>query len=433
MTIAMKRQYMKAIYTRYHRSDKIQKGKILDEFCKVWSCHRKHALRTLNKPLQENRPLVRNNSRFTYGNNVIKIIEEVWQSSRYPWSVLLKKTIKTWLPHIRRKFATNTEIEKQLLSISSAQIDRRLKKRKLTLRKSIYGTTKPGAILKQNIPIKTKSWDIKKPGYLEIDLVAHCGASGAGNFANTLDMIDIASTWIERRAFLGKSQIAVCEAIDDVNKKLPFKMLGIDSDNGSEFINAHTYGYCSERNIKFTRSRAYKKNDNAHIEQKNFTHVRKPVGYARYDTLEVVNAINDLYQNELLWFDNLFQPSVKLKEKVRIGSKIKRKYYEAETPLDRLISLGGYDKDKVNYFVKLRKELNPFNLSENIQQKLNKIYEMANNSVKTVFCPKNVYKPQIIVRRAKHQIDTANSIKVFSDTIPKLKKMYKKEVLLQTR
>jgi hypothetical protein len=205
---------------------------------------------------------------------------------------------------------------KQPLSISPATIDRRAKTQKARTLKRLYGRTKPGTLLKHHIPIKTDSWNVKTSGFTETDLVSHSGNSAAGDFIHSLNVTDIHCTWVETRAVMGKSQIAVLNAMKDIQQALPFKLLGIDSDNGSEFINYHLKTFCDENKIQFTRGRPYKKDDNAHIEQKNWTHVRKIFGYERYDSKQAVEAMNDLYRNELRIFQNLFLPSMKLLDKL---------------------------------------------------------------------------------------------------------------------
>ena len=434
MKLALKREYMKEIYSRYHESSRKGKGKILDEFCKVYKCHRKHAIRALNRPLYDE-DRVKRKGKVKYLKQTISIIESVWEALGYLWSVRLKEALKIWIPYIRKRFKTTDEIEQQILTISAAQIDRRLKPKKYQLRKRIYGTTKPGAFLKQHIVIKTSGWDCREPGWLENDLVSYFGSNASGDFAYTLNAVDIASNWTSQRAILGKSQRVVCSALDEIIKSLPFSALGIDSDNGSEFINAHLLNYCDKNKLKFTRSREYKKNDNAHIEQKNFTHVRKIVGYARYDTQDAVDAMNELYKNELDLFQNLFQPSMKLQEKVRVGSKVKRVYDDAKTPLDRLIELNIYNKDKVAQLLNLRQSLDPFELSQTIEQKLKTIYDLANKSVRVAFCPRNVYRPQIAspCKKRENYYDYAMLSNAVPDVVSKFKQIYQKEVELQLR
>jgi hypothetical protein len=207
----------------------------------------------------------------------------------------------------------------QLRAISPRQIDRRLASTKRQLKTRRYGRTKPGTLLKHHIPLKTDHWDVTVPGFTELDLVAHAGHRADGEFAHSLNVTDIHTTWVETRAVLGRGETRVQAALDEIRQALPFRLRGIDSDNGSEFINNHLYRYCHAQGVQFTRGRPYKKDDNAHIEQKNWTHVRKLVGYLRYDTPAAVAALSDLYRHELRLLQNLFLPSVKLRGKERAG------------------------------------------------------------------------------------------------------------------
>ena len=211
----------------------------------------------------------------------------------------LKALLPLWLPWARRRFPLSATVCQQLRAISPRQIDRRLAatKRQLTTRR--YGRTKPGTLLKHHIPLKTDHWDVTMPGFTELDLVAHAGHRADGEFAHSLNVTDIHTTWVETRAVLGRGEGRVQAALEEIRQALPFRLRGIDSDNGSEFINNHLYRYCQAQEIQFTRGRPYKKDDNAHIEQKNWTHVRKLVGTERYDTPTAVAAMNALYQGEL--------------------------------------------------------------------------------------------------------------------------------------
>jgi hypothetical protein len=216
------------------------------------------------------------------------MLAKVWEASGYLCSQRLKAAMPQWLPWIKKHFAINDKLAKELLAISARQMDRRLFAHKRTVKRRLYGTTRPGSLLKHMIPIKTQHWDVTLPGYLEIDLVSHSGASAAGEFLYTLDCVDIATGWVERQAVMGKGQLGIVEALRQIEQRLPFGLRGIDSDNGSEFINAHLFNFCQQRpkgqSVQFTRSRPYKKDDNAHVEQKNWTHVRKLLGWQRYDT-----------------------------------------------------------------------------------------------------------------------------------------------------
>ncbi len=227
------------------------------------------------------------------------------------------------------------------------------------------------------IPIRTEHWDVHEPGFTEVDLVSHSGNSADGCFAYSVNQTDILTTWVETRAILGKSEASVVRALDEMRHSLPFPLVGIDSDNGSEFINAHLQKYCLENRIEFTRGRPYKKDDNAHVEQKNWTHVRKLFGWLRYDNTVAVDAMNDLYRNELGCLMNLFTPSMKLKKKIRVGSKTKRIYDQAKTPLDRLVDCGKGEPHGIARLLDLRQTINPFELSKIVQSKVTEITHLA--------------------------------------------------------
>ena len=372
-------EYLRAIYERYRPAGRKAKHVILSEFCANTGYHRKYAIRLLNGPRPENRRTRRERRRgLSYSRETLALLTAVWEAAGYPWSVRLKALLAMWMPWIRKRYRVRPEIEKQLLQISARQIDRRLKAQKRQRRRRIYGRTKPGYLLKHHIPVKTDSWDVKIPGFTEVDLVSHSGNSGAGEFAHSLNVTDIHTAWTESRALLGRSEGAVQRALNEIEGLLPFPLLGVDSDNGSEFINWHLQSWCERKHIQLTRGRPYKKDDNAHVEQKNWTHVRKLLGWERYDTHETVEAINDLYRHELRLWLNLYLPSVKLVKKVRVGSKVRRVYDAPRTPFQRVqVSLQA-DREKVARLQELKKSLDPFQLGRVIERKLQRIYLLAN-------------------------------------------------------
>jgi len=377
-----RREYFERIYSRYRSAGAEEKSRILDEFCEVCGYNRKYAIAKLNGPGPEQqrfrkRRRVRS---FRYGPGVIAILAALWSATGYLCSLRLKAAIPLWLPWIRKHFTISPATERDLLSMSARQMDRRLQGRKKGERRALYGRTKPGNLLKHHIPIKTDHWDVSTPGFTEVDLVSHSGNSAVGEYAYSLNQTDIFTTWVETRAVLGKSQSGVVAALEEMRQSLPFTLAGIDSDNGSEFINEQLLSYCRKKGIQFTRGRPYKKDDNAHIEQKNWTHVRKVFGWKRYDTAQIVKAMNDLYTNELRWFMNLFTPSMKLKKKVRVGSRMRRVYEQPLAPLDRLILSRAGDPEKIARLRRLRETLNPFQLSAVIEAKISGIVKMADNT-----------------------------------------------------
>jgi hypothetical protein len=379
-----KMKYFQSIYERYHRASKRLKGKILDEFCKVCGYRRKYAIAKLNGAAVEERQyrrqtVAKQRHRPTiYSDQTINILGKVWEAANYPCSTRLKSILRLWLPWIEKHFQPTAEIKEQLLNISPRQMDRRLQRQKLKAKRRIYGGTKPGTLLKHQIPIKTDHWDVKEAGFTEIDTVSHSGNSAAGLFAYSVNQTDILTGWVETRAVLGKGEKEVSRAIEEMEQYFPFKILGLDADNGGEFINYHLQRICERKKIQFTRGRPYKKDDNAHIEQKNWTHVRKIFGWSRYDTQKAVNAMNDLYRNELRLFMNLFLPSTKLLTKKRIGSQTRRRYDEPRTPLDRFIIAGQGTPAKIEQLKLLRTQLDPFQLSKIIDEKIERIFKLAN-------------------------------------------------------
>jgi hypothetical protein len=264
-----------------------------------------------------------------------------------------------------------------LYAISAATIDRLLKPTRIKYKGRGRSTTKPGSLLKKHIPIKTNQWDETRPGFLEADTVAHCGESMAGMFAFTIDCVDIATTWTEQRAVWGKGETGVMEQIEDIEDSLPFTLLGFDSDNGSEFLNYHLLRHFTERisPVQFTRSRPYHKDDNAHIEQKNWTHVRQWLGYDRLDNPQGVPLMNDLYKSEWRLYHNFFMPSVKLLEKKRIASKTIKRYDSPKTPYQRVLESTHISQSIKNALTKEFENLNPFKLKKAMEKKLDKIFK----------------------------------------------------------
>lgn len=376
MTHTSRREYAQAVRQRYAHASRAAKAQILDEFCATTRYHRKYAIALLTAP---SRPQPRARRRTpTYRAQTVTALAAIWEAAGYPWSARLKALLPLWLPWAKQHLSLSPQIERQLHTISPSTIDRRLRGRKRRLKRRLYGRTKPGTLLKHHIPIKTDQWDVTTPGFTEMDLVSHSGNSADGDFLQTLNLTDIHTGWSESQAVMGKSQAAVCPALEELRHALPFALRGVDSDNGSEFINNHLYRFCDARDIQFTRGRPYKKDDNAHIEQRNWTHVRKLLGWERYDSIAAQEAINDLYRHELRLMMNLFQPSVKLVGKVRRGSRLTRRYDAPQTPLDRLAASPEVDAATVTTLQQLRQRLDPFALAGAIDRKLAKIHRLAN-------------------------------------------------------
>ena len=302
---------------RYGAADREGRSVVLDEFCALTGYHHKYAIVLLGRPAAA--PCAPRRRGPAYPEKAVRVLEAVWEAAGYPWSVRLKALLPLWLPWAGQRMpACTVEVEALLLRMSPRQMERRLAGRKRALKRRIYGHTKPGTLLKQQIPVSTDNWDVKQPGYCEIDLVSHSGPSASGEFLYSLNLTDIQTGWCETRVILGKGETGVADALEEIRQSLPFKLLAIDSDNGSEFINYHLLRYCGKRSIGFTRGRAYEKNDNAHIEQKNWTHVRRIFGWDRFDTPEQQHAMNALYRQALRLMMNAFQPCVKLVAKENV-------------------------------------------------------------------------------------------------------------------
>ena len=371
---------------RYAAAERSDRSLLLNEFCEVTGYHRKYAIALLRKPADTPASGPRRRRGPAYSDAAVNVLARIWSAADYPWSVRLKALLPLWLPWARKHLRGCTaEIDAELRRMSARQMDRRLAEKKVSLKRRLYGRTKPGTLLKHHIPIKTDHWDVTEPGYCEIDLVSHSGPSASGEFLHSFNLTDIKTGWGETRSLMGKGEAGVVEALDDMRRTLPFKLKAVDSDNGSEFINHHLFRYCQKHGIQFTRGRPYKKDDNAHIEQKNWTHVRRILGWDRYDTVAQQDAMNALYKGELRLMMNLYQPCVKLKRKERVGSKLRRVYDAAKTPLDRLIEACGDNALPlpIQRLIALRQNEDPFTLSTRIETKLRALYETVKKTKKT--------------------------------------------------
>lgn len=375
-----KQEYLGLMWQRYQRAGRAERTALLDEVTRICGYHRKYAMGLLNRrqpPCPRPRRVSRR--RPTYSAEAISVLAWIWEESGYLCAARLKAAVPIWLPWVRQRRPLSPTLERPLLTISARQMDRRLHSHKHRLKRRLYGTTRPGTLLKHLVPIKTDHWDVTCPGYLEIDLVSHSGASAAGEFLHTLDAVDIHTGWVERQAVMGKGQHGILQALTTIAQQLPFALRGLDSDNGSEFINGHLVAFCRRHRIQFTRSRPYKKDDNAHVEQKNWTHVRKLVGWDRYETLAAQQALNALYA-DLRLFQNLFQPSLKLQRKERRGSRLLRRYDSPQTPFARVRASTAIDAAKVAALERLFQHTDPFVLAQRIGQHLDRLVTLRSRA-----------------------------------------------------
>lgn len=382
MTKQEKRAYFEAIQTRYRRASKSRKTTILNEFCEVCGYHRKYALRLLNAPRYKRERIVRKSGPVSRYNTpeLLTALRQIWMASDQLCSKRLKEALPLWLPHYESAFQTLPEGAHALLkSISVATIDRLLKPVRAEYKRKGLSGTKPGTLLKKHIPIQAGVWNVTQPGFMEADTVAHCGDSLAGDFVWSLTMTDICTGWTECRSTWNKGAYGVIEQIKAIQKALPFPLKGFDSDNGSEFLNWHLVNYFrdSKQPIQFTRSRPYHSNDNAHVEQKNWSCVRQLFGYDRFADPRLVKLMNDLYANEFSLLTNFFYPTLKLKSKSRVGSRWVKKYSTPVTPAQRLTDHPDVPQSTKDRLPAQAKTLNPFQLQKQIQRKLKAIFKLV--------------------------------------------------------
>ena len=335
LTMGQRKAVTKAIATRYQRACRGDKSKILDELCATTGWHRNHARKALAAAL---RPVLVRPARRprtpTYGLDVVVALRFCWAVLGAPTGKRLAPVMGELVPTLRRfgELDISDQVAAGLVAMSAATMDRRLAadRAAMTLRGRCH--TKPGSLLKDAIAVRTwAQWDDAVPGFVEIDLVGHEGGNAVGEHAYTLTGTDIATGWTENRSVRNKAQKWVVAALEDIEKIMPFPLLGIDSDNGSEFINYHLLGWCQERKITFTRSRPGNSNDGAHVEQKNWAVVRTVVGYHRYDTTAELLLLNKIWVLQSM-MTNYFLPQQKLISKVRDGAKVTKKYDIPTTP-----------------------------------------------------------------------------------------------------
>jgi len=374
MTQQAKAEIIKHYRRQYKRATKSEKSRIIDIIAESTGYSRKHIIHALNEDVEVPRQITR--ERISRYESIIEPLEKIWAISNLLCGKRLEPFIPTLLDSLKRHNEIDPTQQEQalLLSIKSATIDRILRPARKDLVPKGRSTTKPGTLLKHKIDIRTfADWNENEPGFLEIDLVAHCGDNTRGEYINTLDMTDVATGWTVCAAFMGRSERFCVEAIEEVKSSFPFTILGIDSDNGSEFINAHLKRYCERNSITFTRSRANKKNDSCYVEQKNWDVVRKMIGYARFDTKEQLDIVKRIH-NLLALYQNYFQPSLKLVSKQRIGAKVKKTYDVAQTPCQRLLSRPETPEQTKEVLRRTLAELNPAHLLRSIQSLISDLY-----------------------------------------------------------
>jgi len=372
MDIEARKQYMETLREKYLKAGKAEKGGILDEYCRNTGQERKYVIKKFRYKVKLKE--TRKAKKEYYDGYVKAALAAVWKIFDYPCGQRLKPLLKAETDRLRNfeELKCSDEVAEKLKKMGSATIDRKLKHEKevLLLNKKYK---KKNPLLSHQIPIKVSAdFDRTAVGHTQVDLVEHCGVSAAGEYVNSMAFVDVFSGWWEAEAVMGKGQERAFAGLKNARSRLPFRLLGIHPDNQNNLINEHVYRYAQKQGIEFTRSRPYKKNDNCFVEQKNWTHIRKIVGYLRYDIQKELEILNDLYRNELRLYKNFFQPIIKLKSKTRIKGKIHKKYDEAKTPYQRLMELNQLDSREE--LKMLYESLNPAELKRNIDKKLSLLY-----------------------------------------------------------
>jgi hypothetical protein len=377
MSVTSRGEVLAQARARYEKRGKEGRSRLLDEVCALCGYERKYAMKVLGGK----RPIVgsgvrRGGSPARYGAAEREVVKAIWLTAEQPCGKRLKPTLELWLPyHEKRNGALSKALRSRVLEASAATLDRLLAPCRVSLGSRGRCGTRPGTLLRSQIPIRTEHWDVSGPGFIEADTVAHCGESMAGEFCWSITATDVHTQWTETRAVPNRSQATVSARIAQIEASLPFPILGFDTDNGGEFLNWHLLAYFGKRNkpVHFTRSRAYRKNDNARVEQKNWTHVRQLVGYGRLEGERVAELLDALYREEWSWFRNFFCPVMKhLRTEIK-GSRKRRIYDKAATPFERLKASGAVAPEQMARLEKLRATLDSFVLKEIIEQKLRTI------------------------------------------------------------
>lgn len=373
-------QYLQVLISQrgYLLESKKGKTELLDEYCRNTKQNRKYVIRKIRsgKYLKDK---AKKRRRKEYYDSYVKVaLIKCWEIFDYPCGQRLQPLLETEVDRLRKlgELQCSDEVAKKLKKMSFRTIDEKLTRQKEVecLKRKYHQKSHP--LLYQKIPVKLfHEWDKNQIGNIQMDLIEHCGQSARGEYINTISATDIASGWWEAQAIMGRSQRATFNGINEVRSRFPLPWREIHTDNGAEFISSHLFRYAQQENFGFSRSRPNKKNDNCFIEQKNWTHVKKFVGYLRYDTEEELEILNYLYKEELRLYKNFFQPVMKLISKERIGGKIKRVYDTPKTPYQRVMESREVDEETKQELKKFYELLNPAELKRKIDNRLNTLYE----------------------------------------------------------
>src|SRR5436190_6343368 len=378
MSQELKSQWLPKAQGRYWRRSREGKSRMLDELCEDYEYERKYAIKLLSGGLAAASGRVHPGPERRY-EEIQSVVKYIWLAAEQPCGKRLVPILRQWLPYYERRFEPLSRVRRKLVyQISAATLDRLLAPARARHAGRGRCGTKPGSLLRSEIPIRTGTWDLSRPGYLEADSVAHCGASLAGNFIWSLTYTDILSGWTEGGAVWNKGAAGVLAATREVEQRLPFALLGFDSDNGGEFLNHHLWYYLRDRQaaVEFTRSRPYHSDDNAHVEQKNWTWARQLLGYGRLEDPELVAPISTLYREVWAPWQNFFLPCLKLKKKWRQGSHWRKRYELPMTAYDRLCAPGMLTRKQRRRLRERYESLDPFDLKDELEKKLKQILQL---------------------------------------------------------
>jgi len=378
MSLSARREMLASVQEKYQSSDSKLKKQIMEGFLSATGYDRKHAIKLLNNKLSKSQTDKKHGKPPKYNEPVIKVLEMLWHASNQICSKRLVPFIPDLVTSLEQHghLSLTDDVRELVLSVSPATFDRLLRCERIKTGPGLT-TTKPGSLLKSQITVRTfADWNEQNPGFFECDLVAHCGETAMGVFLNTLVITDIITTWTECIALFRKSSADVILGLDAAKKLLPFTILGLDVDNGSEFINYELFDYCKKNNITFTRSRPYKKNDQAHVEQKNGSIVRRIIGYDRYEEEAAWETMCELY-SVLRLYVNFFQPTLKLVNKIKNGSKTIKKYDKAKTPYQRILTCEHIQHEVKEKLTEQYKKLDPIILKTKLIELQEKLWKHA--------------------------------------------------------
>jgi hypothetical protein len=371
MSKELKKEWLAKLLVRYASRGREGKSRMLDELCEDYEYERKYAIKLLGGVVPPGSGRVHPGPEKIYGE-IKTVVEYIWLKAEQPCGKRLVPILRQWLPFYELRHGRLAHGQRQLIGqVSAATLDRLLAPARAQYWKGRCGT-KPGSLLRSQIPIRTGTWDLTQPGYLEADSVAHCGGSMAGDFIWSLTYTDILSGWTEGGAVWNKGAEGVLAATREVEERLPFELLGFDCDNGGEFLNHHLWTHMRERKkpVEFTRSRPYHSDDNAHVEQKNWTWARQLLGYGRLENPEMVGLISDLYRTVWAPWQNFFLPCLKLESKWREGSHWRKRYEKPQTAYERLCIPGMLPLKARSQLRERYESLNPFDLKDELEEKL---------------------------------------------------------------